>query len=481
MWSGTRVLLTVVAAAALIITVYRTATVLPRHEVLAWSHPSGCWAAMALDLAHGELYRPVHDARGFGGVRYFPLHIVLHASLIAGGIGVIASGHAISLLAALALLAACYVVLRRSGVPIVEAVPLALLPLAISPIQIAITEIRGDLLPAALNLWGLALCLPAADKAPRIRTAALLFALAFLAKETVVFGVVAAALALLLVGERRRAIYLAAWTSAIALAGLIAFQITSHGRFWASLHAGASGGATWRTVVRAPLWLANFIGPGDALWLVLGMSTLLALPAPARRGVLPLAFVTTFVITLIVFGSPGIGGNHFLDVEVAAVLLLATQARAAQLPSPFQLGSLALASIITLASTAQFFARVRWFPVEKLAEEAGSGDGPLLAENPWVAIAAGERPVLLDAMTFHAIASRDPTMAADLNDRLDRRQFRAVILKLPLDFRGAPWAERWYGDLQFHPDFVSHLTANYEVVASHPGLGGADVWRPKRR
>src|SRR5215831_998252 len=46
------------------------------------SAASGTWTALAWDLAHGELYRPVLSSTGFGGTRYMPLLFMLHGLLI---------------------------------------------------------------------------------------------------------------------------------------------------------------------------------------------------------------------------------------------------------------------------------------------------------------------------------------------------------------------------------------------------------------
>ena len=68
------------------------------------NHSAGVWIAMATDLAdHGVFYRPLIDAEGYGGTRYFPLHFVLHAGLIKLGLDPFTSGFLLAALATAAL------------------------------------------------------------------------------------------------------------------------------------------------------------------------------------------------------------------------------------------------------------------------------------------------------------------------------------------------------------------------------------------
>jgi hypothetical protein len=119
--------------------------------------------------------------------------------------------------------------------------------------------------------------------------------------------------------------------------------------------------------------------------------------------------------------------------------------------------------------------------IEKVIAQTRSGTGPLLVENPWWAILAGERPFMLDAFNLRILADRDPEVARALYTRLDARFFRAVILENPIDQPEFIWGERWYGDVHFGKEFPEHLTASYELVATYPGARGSGyfIWRPR--
>src|ERR1700754_5108744 len=72
----------IVASIVVVITLLHLVRDLPSYTGIVTSDPSGTWTGLAVDLANGEFYRPLVSADGFGGTRYFPLHIVLHAGAI---------------------------------------------------------------------------------------------------------------------------------------------------------------------------------------------------------------------------------------------------------------------------------------------------------------------------------------------------------------------------------------------------------------
>ena len=43
---------------------------------------AGIWTTLAVDLTEGTFYRPLVDENGYGGTRYFPLHVVVQSALI---------------------------------------------------------------------------------------------------------------------------------------------------------------------------------------------------------------------------------------------------------------------------------------------------------------------------------------------------------------------------------------------------------------
>lgn len=468
----------IVASAVLVITLHHIVRDLPNYTGIVTSDPSGTWAGLAVDLANGELYRPLVSDDGFGGTRYFPLHVVLHAGAIKLGLGPVAAGHLISLGSLIAILLAAYLLLRRMGVQRSLAVCACTLTLGLYSQQLAIIEVRGDLLPAALNLWGLLVFVSAPRK---LALTAALFTLAFLAKMTTVFGAVAVALSLLFAGERKSALRFVGWMALGCTAGLLAVHIASGGRALQAITAVASGGESWvQVLLRAPRLMLQIVLPSDLILAVLALGTVAALPRHERRDVLPLAVLTTGVITLAMYGSPGVDRNHLIDFDFIAIVFLVASGARGRIPLAHAMTGVSLAVLIMMPIILRQAPPQRT-TIEKVIAETRSGTGPLLVENPWWAILAGERPFMLDAFNLRIMADRDPEVARALYTRLDTRFFRAVILELPIDQPEFIWGDRWYGDVHFGKDFAAHLTANYDLVATYPGARGSSyfIWRPK--
>jgi hypothetical protein len=161
-------------------------------------HVAGVWIAQAVDLANGTFYRAPYGPYGYGGGRYFPLFFCLHALAIKVFGQWRATGYALSTASIVLLLAGVYYLLRRIGASRGLSVGGCLAVIAGSSVQYALLTIREDAMAAMLNVWGVALCTGADSSRRRPYYAAALFTLAFAAKETTVFGLVAGFLALLL-------------------------------------------------------------------------------------------------------------------------------------------------------------------------------------------------------------------------------------------------------------------------------------------
>jgi len=475
-----------VASAVLVITLLHIVRDLPNYTGIVTSDPSGTWTGLAVDLANGEFYRPLVSDDGFGGTRYFPLHVVLHAGAIKLGLGPVVAGHLISLGSLIAILAAAYLLLRRMGVQRSLAACACTLTLGLYSQQLALIEVRGDLLPAALNLWGLVVFVSSREShrvsdRPRLGLAAALFTLAFLAKMTTVFGAVAVALSLLFSGQRKAALRFGGWLALGSAAGLLVVHIASGGRALQAITAVASGGASWAEILlRAPLLMLKIVLPSDLILAVLALATAAGLPAKERRDVLPLAVFTTGFLTLVMYGSPGVDRNHLIDFDFIAMVFLVASGARGRIPLAQAMTGLSLAVVIMVPTLLRQPPPQR-ATIEKIIAETRSGSGPLLVENPWWAILAGERPFMLDAFNLRIMADRDPQVARALYTRLDARFFRAVILEMPIDQPEFIWGERWYGDVHFGREFAEHLTANYDLVTRYPGARGSSyfLWRPR--
>jgi hypothetical protein len=438
---------------------------------LLLDHPSGAWATLATDLAGGQFYRPLASAAGYGGTRYFPVHLLAQAALIHSGLTPAMSGHILSLLSAGALALGIYALVRGSGSSIALSSSAAGMALGTIPAQWAITIARGDLLPAALATLGLARCRPRSGptKHSDLVLTSAIFALAILAKPTAGFALAGALLAYMLSGQHRRLAILAGLAGAWLMLGLAATHLSSGGRWLQSLRACATGGTdAWQVIAYAPARLLMLSAPVDiALTCVAGA---LLVTSRRRWDALSAAWFFCAATTIAMFGSAGIGENHLLDWCALSIALVLSRGRRRARPtyvciSSFVCLSVAYATLRTGAPHARERLTVRGEAarlVESVANVVPSPSrGPLLAENPWIPLFLGERPFMLDAFNFRILAARDPAIAADLVGRLAHREFRAVVLMRSTD------DSRWYEDVHFGRGFVDALRRDYALVMTH--------------
>jgi hypothetical protein len=444
----------------------------------ALNHVSGAWIALAEDLAHGTFYRPLHDAGlGYGGTRFFPLAFALHAALRTTGADLIASGYAVSLAAGALLAVALFLLVRTTGLARPAAAAFAVLGFAAFAAQHALASVRGDLLPVALSALGLAAVAWAPARGRGAALGALLFALAFAAKPTALTAPAAAAAWLLLRGERRLALGLTLLTGAGAVAVVLVTDVLSQGRFLAILAATATGGAGGGDLLRGPIRLAEHLLIADPAAIVLaGGATLVALaglPArvrAARAGPPDPALLASLWLlaagggALVVFGSPGTGVNHLVELEAAAAAALGTAwagagrpARLARALAP----AAALAGVLVAFGMAREDGRTARMAEARQVAAALPARGRVLSEDPLIPLAAGRRPEVLDPWMLRLASEANPVLARPLLDDLRAGKFDAVVLFHDLD---SPVAGPWYARGNLGPAVVEAIRAGYHLA-----------------
>lgn len=480
--------LLLLAAAALALT---TAARLPSSWTSgnALNHVSGAWMALAEDLAHGLLYRPLLDpAVGYGGTRWFPLGFAAHAGLRLAGLDLVTAGYALSLAFGLVTVAAAFALLRRVGLARPPAAAFAALTLATYATQYALTSVRYDLLPVALGALGLA----AVAGGPTRRALAIgaaLFTLGFAAKPTALTAPAAAVAWLLVRRDRRAAAALAVAVAAGDVAVVAITDALSGGRFFAILATTATGGARLRDVLAAPLRLANQLTAADpAAIALLGAALASALAGSrrhlraARRGaagpaLLPVLWLAAALAgALAVFASPGTDANHLAEAEVAAAVALGaawrargTERRIARSLAPV---SCALGILVAAGMARDDLARSRL--AEARAAAAALPPGVVVSEDPLLPLVAGQRPLVLDPWMLRLASERDPALAAPLLEGLRRDEFPAVVLLQDLD---SPAAKGWYARGNLGPAVVAEIARHYRLAERH---GPYHVYLPLR-
>jgi hypothetical protein len=336
-----------------------------------------------------------------------------------------------------------------------------------------------------LNIWGLALCVGPYEKEKRGRlyVAAVLFSLAFATKMTNVFGVAAVVLAWLLGHRTREALRIGLATAVGCLVVLSAMYFGSGGRALEIFLACAGGGGSLTYALGAPYRIVGSILDSDPIMLIF------LIPAAAfglgqfkkfPTDVLPIYFVIVLAVTTVIFGSPGTLFNHLIDLDVAAVLLLAYSASRNSAVTEIGTGIIALGLVVgcveVVGSLRYDFERLSLrSEIQKVLEKIPADNRPVLAENSFVVLQSGKSPYMLDPFMFRVATSKNPALGADLWQKLSHQNFSAVVLER--DPEGAA-GEKWYREVHFGGEFVQDLEANYSFGYS---VGHRYVYLPKAR
>jgi hypothetical protein len=428
------------------------------------TYVSGAWAALADDVAHGVLYRPLVSDIGYGGTRYFPLHFVIHGALHSLGLSLIASGHLISLLSAAGVVIGGAVGLRRQGVPWTIAWVTGVLALASRTAFIAIAGIRGDILPVALGVLGLAL-LPRSKSESMLPSTALL-ALAVLAKPTLAWAPAAAVLSIAVASRFREAVLLGVWTGIGIAIGLGVTYVWSGGEVLVSFGAFATAGGLSPHNIAA----LRFLRPGEVTWIL--CAGLVAVPCGWRALAQPFsaAFPVCLLATLVLYLSPGLHVNHFIDLVAISVLRFGAgvwQLMPRRWPSRL----FVLASVLgVLEAVALPGMVIRRGDFDAVLHALPQGRNPILSETPWIPLLAGERPFVLDAYNLAIARRSSKDIYPHLVDAVDGCRFRVVVLN-----GTAESSEYWYGHEAFGAPFREHLLASYAFDRT---VGGHAIYLP---
>lgn len=466
-WKSLRFFLVVSIIPIIVVTILRIHRCWANDAYL--DQVSGVWIALANDLYHGVFYCPLSGPLGYGGTRYFPLVFVLQAALMKLGGNPIVTGHLLSLASTIALMAGVYALLRRLAVGRLLASCSALLMLCSESTQLALLAIRGDVLPAALAVWGLWACAGPDIGFRQLAASAAFFTMAFSAKVTAVYAPSAAFLYLFLSGRRRKA-----WTLATLSAGgfVIVFGtmiVASHGRVLEILLQSVTAGSPWTSILLAPQRFAMYTGVEDLggfPFVVLAAAALMAWPKRIRTDLPPLYLLCAATMILIIFATVGTDYNHLIDLQAAAVVLLAVWvSRCDRQQALFGLAALGFAALLALFPAARnlrhgldMLPRKQQF--QAVLQAVGDNPKPILAGNPLIPLLAGQTPYVLDPFMFRAFNSRNPRFARPLWEKLRKKDFSAVVTLVDPNSK---LGIRVYNQDFFGPGFRKNLLENYKL------------------
>jgi hypothetical protein len=467
-------------------------------------HVAGVRMALASSAADGQLYPPLHADGVFGGSRYMPLSIVLHAGLSQVTGDLVLSGKVLGAASMASLVALVWWLLRRFGCPRALAAALGAAVLVGEPGLGATFGMRADALPAALQLGAVGIALfpvrrsrsaacfaePGSAKflgrrsrsaacfagpgpakflpgTAGIIVAAVLAGLAFTSKITAVWAAIAI-FAWLVQTDRARAWLFAATCSGVVAVLVIVFAVASGGRLGDLMTLTFAGIGGVGDAVTAPYRLLRTVfGEAIVTWALLPAALIgFGLGRLHTRGAaLSISFAVAIVVLLIVFTDIGVGVNQLVDLT--ALVAIGTGLLATRLPATaaaadgvsarggrwdaaptvvgvvvlWVVGSAAAYTMGTEVPAAISGSR----PAQPLTDVI-TEDMTVLSEDPGVLVALGRRPTVLDPFILLRLERRDPAAVAALADRIRSAEFDLVVLLQPLEDDSGWWRRYHFGE-----------------------------------
>ncbi len=457
------------------------------------NHVGGAWVGLARYVNDGVLYPPLYDGHSFGGTRYMPLQFLAYA----GGAEVtgdyLVGAKLVVYLTAMSLFGLIFGVLGMLGCSIVVRLGLIAAVLTSFTGFWAATAVYGDALPVLLQLAAVTVVIRFCGPSAAIG-AGTLCALAILCKITAVWAP-AAILLWLLLRSRSRAIVFAASLALVLLVGVGLLEVLSDGRMSENLRGlSGSGFLGFRSVlVDSPgrfLELMEANARSIVIVFPFALLGLLAAAAEKRITLYHLSFLLALATLLVVLADKGTDFNHLLDVSVLAVILVGDLWGRAT-PRTCARGFFPTAILVALVWSVGtgYQTGVRADAIEAVKLLVGRGDrlavaarppagsiqpaGRIFSEDPYVPLALGQRPVVLDAFMLLRIAEKHPDWQDDIVSRLDAQEFVEVVLSRRLD------RSRWWRDNHFGIPIVSAIDRNYRLARRVRGW--RDLWVYARR
>ncbi len=447
------------------------------------NHVSGAWTTLALDMTKGIFYRPLFSEEiGYGGTRFFPLYFLLHALIILMIDDPVPSGCILTLTVSLILLAGIFFLLKKSGSKTWVAALFTTLAIAGFSMQFGMTSIRGDLLPIALNIWGVIFCTDVKKIRPFI--ASIFFTLAFSAKITSVYGVFAVSVWLLLNGHTKSAFKLSAFTGLGILIVIAVMYVGSSGRVFNIMSLCSSGGASLMSIARGPLKLFYHLIKNDIALLCLfcfAVFRFFTIPKEKRISLSAVYWLSSIGITVFIFGSPGTVSNHLVDLHIASVFILASYFTDKKMNYNMQTAIFALIAVILITPTVRGIFSSSNMPHRKQIEDVISfiasqdqSEKPILSENPFIPVLAEEKIYLQDAFMFRLMKINNPSLAMPLYKKISENGFKAIVfLNNPVK---PEWHPQWYEIAHFGEGFIEAVQKRY-IFAKN--IGSYYIYIPK--
>lgn len=461
------------------------------------THVSGHRIALARYLDAGVLYPPLYDGRNYGGTRMMPLSILLHASAARLTGEYVMSGRLLSCVILVLLAVAVFRVLRNLECPSSVAAILSAFVLVTEPgHRVAFSALMADGLAVLLQLLAVWSVTSYRGRTGTVMSA-VLSALAFMTKFSALWAPMAVMTWLMM--RKRNGLWLFASTYVVLVAIFIGTTgVISEGRFFENVFGLSLAGMDGvRQVLHSPTHLIRIMfGNTPALWAlvpvaVLGLAINLARGQPS---IYDISLICHIPLLFLIFGDIGADANHLLDLAVLGVLVIghasSSLSRALEEQSavsrPLRSRRLTVVQTVVLLfalwmTTTHLVVLVPdvYEARAALSSSRNANHRPLegwitahdriLSEDPYVPVALGQLPVVMDPFMLLRIGKRHPDAVQALIERIDAREFNVVILTAPLE---RTW---WWEQFHFGSDVAQAIDRSYDFSG---GAEGYYVYTP---
>lgn len=456
----------------------------------------GPWSGLASYAAHGTLYPPLFDGENFGGTRYMPLQFLLYAGMsnITGEFFV--SAKIVAAIVAAALLALVYLGLRSIGCRRPEALAVTGVVLAAGPVLEASLANAGDSVAVVMQLAAVITITRRYDSRA-VTLAGGLCGLAFLAKLSAIWAPVAIAIWLFKAVRRMLPTFLASY-AATAGFGLLAIYLASDGRVFDNLSLVSTGGfrSFHDLTIGIPRVFVTLLNEhAQSTWLLIPLAAVGLVIAAAQRRVslYQSATVVAVLVTFVVLTDEGAAWNHLIDVSVLLPIAAAevvVRTSAVEVARRIASSLLLTAAVVGMAAGYLFQLRPQLsgsihglrpgvadprFPRSPLKGIVGARD-TFLSQDASIAVARGQRPVVLDSYMVLRILKQHPRWQRTLVRRIDAREFDKVVLLFKLDPSAAGFTR-----LDFGRAVASAIDRNYRLEATTSGGNRYWIYVPRLR
>jgi hypothetical protein len=444
---------------------------------------SGVYAGLAAHLNEGTFYPDLYDGGHYGGTRYMPLHFLLHAGVARMTGEYLVSGKLIAYTLTVCLVLELLIILRRQGCSLGIALALLSLVFISRAGFLACLTIRGDLLPAVLQLAALMLVEKNAT-ARRVIWAALLCTLAVFTKMSA--GWAPVAIGWYLIGRQRRlcGVFFLTWIGTLLLC-LAALHGATSGRWLANVQMFSAAGIERTGPILAPivlLYRISFNGPLFGLLLPL---LILECVYAARQHSLTIyhrALFCCLPILLLIYADVGADHNHLLDLIVLAVPVLGSLwgrlTQTGETTTGLR-GALALGlcwvvfmSWSDLMDNAVRAILLQGDSAASLIAKPLAGrlreDVPILSEDPWIDLARGRIPLVLDPFSISRMSKNRPELTASLQQRVEKGEFACIVMTRRIDRSNTLDRTAWE-DTIFGRSIIDAIRLNYHLSAQAEG------------